>query len=120
VFRLRLPLYEAVQYNEKNEEEVKKLVGDDSEGREILVSADPVEYEEKEIEPAEPVEVPIEPPPTDPEAPKTEWKVPTEQVEKKVPLVVAKDDWVTKDAANGKIEVNPEGFPDDFEQLSGY
>ena len=119
-YKLRLPLLEAVQYNEKNEEEVKKLVGDTSEGKEVLVSADPPQWEEKPVKGAEPVEVTIDPPPKDPHAPKTKKEIPKEQVEKKVPLKVKKDDWVTKDTANGKVEVNPEGFPDKYEQLSGF
>jgi hypothetical protein len=119
-YKLRLPLLEAVQYNEKNDAEVKKLVGDESEGKEILVSAEPQQWEEKPIEGAEPVEVTIEPPPRDPNAPKTKKEVPKQQVEKKVPLKVKKDDWVTKDTANGKVEVNPEGFPDKYEQLAGF
>jgi hypothetical protein len=117
VFKLRLPILQAVQYDGKNEKEVKALVGDDSEGKEVLVSADPPKYEEKVIEGAEPVEVPIEPPPKDPHAPKTKKELPKEQVEKKVELKLKKGDWVTKDTANGKIEVDPEGFPNDYEQL---
>jgi hypothetical protein len=119
-FKLRIPILSAVQYDGKNEDEVKELVGDTSEGEEILVSADPPQWEEKPVKDAEPVEVPIEPPPKDPHAPKTKKEIPKEQVEKKVPLKVKKDDWVTKDTANGKVEVNPPEFPEKYEQLSGF
>jgi hypothetical protein len=117
VYKMKLPTLQAVQYDGKNSKEVKELVGDTSEGKEILVSADPVQWEEKEVEGAEPVEVPIEPPPKDPNAPKTKKVVPKEQVEKKVPLKVKEGDWVTKDVSNQKVEVNPEGFPEDYEQM---
>jgi hypothetical protein len=63
VYKMKLPTLQAVQFDGKNSKEVKELVGDTSEGKEILVSADPVQWEEKEVEGAEPVEVPIEPPP---------------------------------------------------------
>jgi hypothetical protein len=119
-FKLRIPILSAVQYDGKNEDEVKELVGDTSEGDEILVSHEPPQWEEKPIKGAEPVEVVIDPPPRDPHAPKTKKEIPKEQVEKKTPLKVKKDDWVTKDTANGKIEVNPDGFPEKYEQLSGF
>jgi hypothetical protein len=119
-FKLRIPILSAVQYDGSNDKEVKELVGDTSEGEEILVSHEPPQWEEKPIKGAEPVEVVIDPPPRDPHAPKTKKEVPKEQVEKKTPLKVKKDDWVTKDTANGKIEVNPDGFPEEYEQLSGF
>jgi len=118
-FKWRVPMLSAVQFDGKNTAEIKEFVGDESDDKDkIMVSADPPEYEEKKIEDAEPVEVPIEPPPKDPHAPKTKKVQPTEQVEKKTELKVKKGDWVTNDVATNKIEVNPEGFPDEFEQIS--
>jgi hypothetical protein len=117
VYKMKLPTLQAVQFDGKNGKEVKKMVGDDSQGEEILVSHVPPQWEEKEIKGAEPVEVPVEPPPKDPNAPKTKKVVPKEQVEKKVPLKVKEGDWVTRDVSNQKVEVNPEGFPEKYEQL---
>jgi hypothetical protein len=117
VYKMKLPMLQAVQFDGKNSKEVKELVGDTSEGEEILVSHDPPQWEEKEIKGAEPVEVPIEPPPKDPNAAKTKKVAPKEQVEKKVPLKVKEGDWVTKDVPTLKVEVNPKGFPEDYEQL---
>lgn len=117
-YRWKIPMLSAVQFDEKNYKEVKALVGDESDdAKKILVSADPPQFEEKEVEDAEPIEVPVEPEPKDPNAPKTKKVKPKEQVEKKHELKVKRGDWVTKNVANGHIEINPEGFPEEYEQL---
>lgn len=118
VYRWKIPTLAAEQFDGKNYATIKALVGDTSDDKEkIHVSHFPPKYEEKEIEDAEPIEVPVEPAPKDPHAPKTKKVQPKEQVEKKEELKVKKGDWVTKNVANGKVEVNPEGFPDSYEQL---
>ena len=109
VYKWRIPMLAAVQFNGKNQKEVKELIGDDSEEKEKFM-LHTGEYEEPEA-PAEPEQLPEgeaqpEPPPT------------AEPVEKLEELSVAEGDWVTKDVANGKIEVNPEGFPEKFEFIA--
>jgi hypothetical protein len=110
VYKWRIPMLQAVQFNGKNYDEVKELIGDDS-GEKEKFMLHTGEYEEPEA-PAESEQQPVEG--EGGEAPAE----PTEPVEKLEELTVAEGDWVTKDAANGKIEVNPEGFPEKFEFIA--
>jgi hypothetical protein len=137
-YRWRIPMVQAVQFDGKNHDEVKELIGDESEGEEFLIGTG--EFEEPEVAvppptgegeqpPAEgeaapqPPEggeeaVPVNPDgvgaiPYDPKAKPKEGPV-----EKTEPLTVAEGDWVVKDVPTGKVEVNPEGFPDEYEFVS--
>jgi hypothetical protein len=116
VYKWRVPMLSAVQYDGKNDEEIKTLIGDDSgeEGFHVWNG----EYEEPEAPPTEP-EPPVEGE-EQPEPVVAEAVEPAEPPEKKYEdLAVAEGDWVTKDVANGKVEVNPEGFPEKYEFISG-
>ena len=114
VYKWRIPMLQAVQFNGKNYDEVKELIGDDS-GEKEKFMLHTGEYEEPEA-PTEPEQLPEgeaqpEPPPT--------GEAPAEPVEKLEELSVAEGDWVTRDVSNGKVEVNPEGFPEKFEFIAG-
>ena len=152
VYRWRIPMLAAVQFNGKNYDEVKELIGDDS-GEKEKFMLHTGKYEEPAPAPAPESKVPEpeagaegQPPPAGAEGGSEEIqgdqpKVPggvtgdpessrgktgdAEKVEPAEPpkeileeLTVAEGDWVTKDVASGKIEVNPEGFPDKYEFLS--
>ena len=128
VYKWRIPMLAAVQFDGKNYDEVKELIGDDS-GEKEKFMVHTGKFEETEAAP-EP-----EPQPEGEEAPEqgagpesagttgdAELKAaeappepPKEILEE---LTVAEGDWVTKDVANGKIEVNPEGFPQEYEFIS--
>jgi hypothetical protein len=117
VYKWRVPMLQAVQFNGKNYDEVKKLIGDDS-GEKEKFMLHTGEYEEVEA-PPEPEQQPVEgeggEAPAEPTEPAEPPEPPKEKLEE---LTVAEGDWVTKDVANAKIEVNPEGFPEEFEFIS--
>src|SRR4029077_20001348 len=127
VYKWRIPMLAAVQFNGKNHREVKELIGDDSEEKEKFM-LHTGEFEEVEPAPAEPQAGEGEQQPAqgegeaspgttgDAELPAEPPEPPKEKLEE---LSVAEGDWVTKDVSNGKIEVNPEGFPEKFECISG-
>ena len=119
VYKWRIPMLAAVQFNGKNYDEVKELIGDDS-GEKEKFMLHTGEFEEVEPAPAEPEQQPVEgeEQPSG-EAPAEPAEPPEPPKEKLEELTVAEGDWVTKDVANGKIEVNPEGFPEKFEFISG-
>jgi hypothetical protein len=127
VYKWRIPMLAAVQFNGKNYDEVKELIGDDS-GEKEKFMLHTGEYEEVEpAAPAEPVAGEGEQQPEqgggeaspgttgDAQLPAEPPEPPKEKLEE---LSVAEGDWVTKDVSNGKIEVNPEGFPEKFEFIS--
>ena len=143
VYRWRIPLLAAVQFNGKNYDEVKELIGDDS-GEKEKFMLHTGKFEEPE--PAPQTQAEGEPAPEGGEVqPSGEIQGDQPQVPGGVtgdtessrgktgdataepaeppkeilePLSVSEGDWVTKDVASGKIEVNPEGFPDKYEFLS--
>jgi hypothetical protein len=134
VYRWRIPLLAAVQFNGKNYDEVKELIGDDS-GEKEKFMLHTGKFEEPAPAPEAPTEGEAQPSGEiqgdQPEVPggvtgDTESsRGKTGDAEKVEPpkeileeLTVAEGDWVTKDTASGKIEVNPEGFPDKYEFLS--
>jgi hypothetical protein len=122
VYKWRIPMLAAVQFNGKNYDEVKELIGDDS-GEKEKFMLHTGEYEEPEA-PAEPTPVegegeqPSGEAPAEPAEPPLTGEAPAEPVEKLEELSVAEGDWVTKDVANGKIELNPEGFPEKYDFIS--
>jgi hypothetical protein len=123
VYRWRIPMLAAVQFDGKNHKVVKELIGDDSEEKEKFM------LKTGKFEEAEPAETKAEAQPEGEEVPEGEpqpepsgegaeapAEAPKEILEE---LTVAEGDWVTKDVASGKVEVNPEGFPEKYEFISG-
>jgi hypothetical protein len=125
-YRWRIPLVQAVQFSGKNRDEVKELIGDKSENEEFLLGTgeyeEPkppkVEGEQPEGEAKPEAEAPVE---VNPDGVPYDSKAKPKlgPVEKTEPLKVAEGDWVVKDVASGKVEVNPEGFPEKYEFISG-
>jgi hypothetical protein len=137
VYKWRIPMLSAVQFNGKNYDEVKELIGDDS-GEKEKFMLHTGEYEEEPAvsgrkkhhhkkAAAEPQAGEGEEQPQQGEGPDSrgvsgdaELEPPPEPPKEKLEeLSVSEGDWVTKDVANGKVEVNPEGFPDKYEFISG-
>ncbi len=117
VYKWRIPMLAAVQFNGKNYDEVKELIGDDSgEKEKFMLHTGEFEEPEAPPAPAEGEEQPAEGQAPAEAAPTGE--APAEPVEKLEELSVSEGDWVTKDVSNGKIEVNPEGFPEKYEFIS--
>jgi len=114
VYKWRVPMLSAVQYDGKNDEEIKTLIGDDSGEDGFHVWNGEYEAVEPPPEPEPPVEG--EEQPEQPVAAEATAEAPEKKYED---LAVAEGDWVTKDVANGKVEVNPEGFPEKYEFISG-
>jgi hypothetical protein len=152
-YKWRIPVVQAVQFNGENHDEVKELIGDESEGEEFLVGTGEYEEPKEEKPKKEPKEKPKAPEhkpgehkpgephkpadkPADKLGPPEEEPVEVNPdgvgavpydpkakpapgpVEKTEPLKVAEGDWVVKDTVTGKVEVNPEGFPDKYEFIS--
>ena len=106
LYRWRIPILKALQYDGKNKKEVKALIGDTSESEDPTIATG--KYEEppqeakhlKKGEEPEPAPAPAGPP---------------KEIREK--LKVKEGDWVTVDTMNAKIEVNPEGFPEKYEYV---
>jgi hypothetical protein len=140
VYKWRIPMLAAVQFDGKNHKAVKELIGDDSEEKEKFM-LHTGKFEEPEAQPQPEAEG--QPEGTEGtqsgEVQGDQQQVPggatgddssrgtTGDAEKEAPeppkeileeLTVSEGDWVTKDVANGKVEVNPEGFPEKYEFIS--
>ena len=104
-YKLKIPVLQAVQYTGENIKEIKDFVGDTSPGEELMVSTGKYTTPPPPVEPVEGEEPPPPAPPFVPEEIFEEWDI-------------SEGDWATKDAVTGKIEINPEGFPDKYEFFS--
>lgn len=113
VYVWRVPRLKAVQFDGKNNAEIKALLGDESPGEEPSVGTgkfeEPPKQEKKpETHGHEKDKAPApEPPPVPAEPPK--------EIREKLKL--KEGDWVTVDLGNGKVEVNPKDFPEKYDYV---